>query len=191
MAYETSKCHNLRVARSDFDRYLKGDILDIGCGPDPIKPPAGTTRPWDWEDGDASYLESLSDESFDCVYSSHCLEHLHDVVVALTNWVRVVKVGGHLYFTIPDFDIYEKGVWPSMFNPDHKQTFSMNKTRGQVGRSNHFNILHDLAPLMQDLGCEFVRADFEDHGYDYTRPQDDQTLGMALAQICTVWKKVK
>jgi SAM-dependent methyltransferase len=122
MARETSKAHNMRIARGDFERYIKGAVLDIGSGSDPIRPPTGSVTPWDWPQGDASYLATLQDAAFDCVYSSHCLEHMVDVPESLTNWVRVLKLGGYMYFTIPDFDLYEKGRWPSSFNTDHKHT---------------------------------------------------------------------
>jgi hypothetical protein len=40
----------------------------------------------------------------------------------------VVKPGGYLVVTVPDEDLYEQGLWPSTFNPDHKHTFTIYKT---------------------------------------------------------------
>jgi len=186
---ETSKCHLLRAARGDFENYLNGDILDVGCGPDPLKPPQGVVRPWDLTDGDASYLQTIPDRSFDSLYSSHCLEHLPDLKIALANWVRVVKDGGWIYITIPDYTLYEKERWPSRFNSDHKCSFSISKTRDEVGRDSHFNIKNDLDPIMVELGCRLVRVELEDVNYNYGLPETDQTIGKALAQICCIWFK--
>ena len=65
-------------------RYLVGEGVDIGGKPDPLAlyreffPGIAALRTWDIEDGDAQFLESVADESFDFVFSSHCLEHLRD-----------------------------------------------------------------------------------------------------------------
>jgi len=188
--YETSKCHDFRLSRGDFDKYLFGSILDIGCGDDPLHPIHGIVTPWDLPNGDATFLESIEDETFNCVYSSHCLEHLNDPVTALKNWVRVTRSPGYLYIIIPDFTLYEKDHWPSIISGEHVSTFSINKTRGEVGRSNHTSILHDMVPIMRDLGCNLLKVDLEDLNYDYSLPDNiDQTRGNALAQICTIWKK--
>ncbi|MCK7519146.1 MAG: class I SAM-dependent methyltransferase [Ignavibacteriales bacterium] len=40
-------------------------------------------RGWDFEHGDAQYLSVLENEKFDFVYSSHTLEHMQDIAIAL------------------------------------------------------------------------------------------------------------
>ena len=75
---------------------------------------------WDWENGDAQLMEGVSDGQYDFVHSSHCLEHLVDPHAGLRNWIRVVKPGGHIVVTVPDEDMYERGVFPSTFSKDHK-----------------------------------------------------------------------
>jgi len=84
-------------------------------------------RPWDIADGDAQFLEAIPDEEFDFLHASHCLEHMVDVKVTLENWSRVVRRGGDLVITVPDEDMYERGTWPSKYNPDHKHTFTVYK----------------------------------------------------------------
>src|SRR5437867_5758022 len=83
---ETSKCEEMRRNRGDFDNYLKGEGIDIGAGEDVLKIPNGMVRPWDVPDGDAQLMAGVPDNSYDFVYSSHCLEHMRDVTQALTNW---------------------------------------------------------------------------------------------------------
>ncbi|PLX78354.1 MAG: SAM-dependent methyltransferase [Desulfuromonas sp.] len=99
--------------------------LDIGFGGDLVSPNA---RGWDIEHGDAMSLDGLRDESFDFVYSSHTLEHMPDLAMALKNWWRVVKPGGYLILYVPHRDLYEKKIeLPSRWNLDHKHFFLPNK----------------------------------------------------------------
>ena len=70
-------------------------------------------------------MGGTEDNSFDFVYSSHCLEDMEDVETALKNWVRILKPGGFLYVVVPDFGLYEKYCFPSRFNASHKSTFSI------------------------------------------------------------------
>jgi SAM-dependent methyltransferase len=186
---ETSKCYQLRKARGDFDSYLKGNGIDIGSGPDPLKVEQGSVRPWDLPDGDAQLLPGVPDNQLDFVYSSHCLEHMRDVPESLKNWTRVLKPGGFLYVVVPDYLLYEKMNWPSMFNGDHKQSFSFLITRRHVQRPNHWHINEDLGPLLVQLGLEPLRVTVEDMAFNYNAGPFDQTLQNALAQLCVVAKK--
>ena len=104
---------------------LKGSGIDIGCGPDPVTPECDR---FDMEDGDANEITRFVRKQYDYVYSSHCLEHMHKPFDALAQWWCLVKPGGHLFFLVPDEDLYEQGVFPSRFNGDHKATFTLSKT---------------------------------------------------------------
>ena len=70
-------------------RYFVGRGLDVGGGHDSLANNAHAfglirdIRTWDMPQGDAQYLASLADNSFDFVHSSHTLEHMVDPVVAL------------------------------------------------------------------------------------------------------------
>jgi len=121
MSKETSKAMPRRLA-AGWDKYLVGEGVDIGCGPDKILPEA---RGWDLEDGDAQYMAGVPDESFDWVYSSHCLEHMRDPRVALANWWRILRPNGYLMVVVPEANLYEQGHWPSIYNPDHKSTWTL------------------------------------------------------------------
>jgi ubiquinone/menaquinone biosynthesis C-methylase UbiE len=186
---ESSKWREKRIMNGDYRKYVNGNILDVGCGTDPVDSPFGKTRGWDFLDGDGQYLTTIEDNSFDCVYSSHSLEHMVDIEVTLTNWVRVLKAKGYLYLVIPDYDLYEKGKWPSTYNPDHKHSFSINKTREEVSRENHFNICIDLFEIFKKLHVEIKEVRLEDSGFDYNKFQEDQTLGNAESHILVVGQK--
>jgi SAM-dependent methyltransferase len=132
--WEQSKAARRRYLDGAFQtRFFVGEGIDIGAGNDPLGqyrdmfPAITSIRHWDMDDGDAQELGGLAADSFDFVHSSHCLEHMKVPMVALTNWLRILKPGGHLIVTVPDEDLYELGRWPSHFNPDHKWTFTIHK----------------------------------------------------------------
>ena len=159
-------------------RYLVGEGVDIGGKPDPLAlyreffPGIAALRTWDIEDGDAQFLESVADESFDFVFSSHCLEHLRDPAEGLGNWFRVLRPGGHLVVTIPDEDLYEQGVWPSTHNRDHKVSFTVSKARSWCPASlNLMDLLRALGPAADIRKIEVI-----DEAYRFDWPRFDQTL---------------
>jgi SAM-dependent methyltransferase len=150
-----------RAVRGEaFERtYFSGSVLDIGCGPDPVVPHA---QPFDLEQGDANEISKfLAAESFDCVHSSHCLEHMMDPPRALTQWWSLVRPGGFLVIVVPDEDLYEQGIWPSVFNPDHKATFRLG------GSSSWSPVSYDIRALAATLpNGTIVDCSIQDHGYD-------------------------
>ncbi len=159
-----------RVHDSRFaTRYFVGAGLDVGGGRDSLAPLReffpliGSLFVYDASHGDAQDLANLPDESFDFLYSSHCLEHLRDPRVALRNWLRVVKPGGYLVIQVPDEDLYEQGHWPSRFNSDHKLTFTMGKASSWSPVS--FNVLD----LVREMVAEAmpISVSLIDHGYRY------------------------
>lgn len=187
---ETSKLAEYRKVVGHDQLYLKGEGIDIGCGADPLVTEYGSVVKWDMQDGDAMLMESVRDDVFDFVYSSHCLEHVVDVAETLRNWVRIVKPGGFLYVVVPDWILYEKETWPSMFNSDHKHTFSGEVSRETVGRENHWRIEDDVRDVLESVGAELVEVELQDNNYRYDWPASvDQTMGNATAQVLFVAKK--
>ena len=160
MPGETSKRRADRIATGWFEKYLIGKGIDIGCGDDPVTPDCAR---WDLPEGNAQYMEGIDDESFDWVYSSHCLEHMCDPSVALGNWWRILKPGGHLIVMVPDEDLYEQGHWPSAFNSDHKTTWTIRKRESWSPVSR--NLLDELELLPQ---AKVVSTRLLDKGYDYS-----------------------
>jgi SAM-dependent methyltransferase len=139
---------------------LRGRGIDIGCGPDPVTP---EVRRFDLTDGDANHITRHVTETFDFVYSSHCLEHMDDPRAALQEWWRLVKSGGHLFFIVPDEDLYEQGVFPSRFNPDHKATFTLSTKPSWSPVSMNVRELAESLP-----GGEVVSLVLQDHNYDHS-----------------------
>ena len=158
---------------------LRGRILDIGAGEDPVTPQA---EPFDLAHGDANHITAFPPESFDCVYSSHCLEHMHDPHASLANWWSLVKPGGHLFVVVPDEDLYEQGRFPSRFNSDHKATFTISKKRSWSPRT------HNLLDMCLALpGAQLRSIRLNDIGYDravaHHGPPMRWPLRRVLAQV--------
>jgi len=176
---ECSKSLPRRLADSNFVRkYFVGDGIDVGGKPDPLKlyteffPLLRSVRTWDWEDGDAQFMAGVPDASVDFIHSSHCLEHLNDPAEGLRNWLRVLRPGGHIIVTIPDEDMYEQGTFPSTYNRDHKQTFTLHKDKSWSPCSvNVLGLLCSLGPEAEVLKVERL------HGtHRFTLPRFDQTM---------------
>jgi predicted SAM-dependent methyltransferase len=160
---ETSKSVDRRVNNYKFQKYFTGYGIDIGCGPDnlgqhkDIFPGMIDVRGWDLVDGDAQYMESAGNDTYDFIHSSHCLEHLLDPYIALSNWIRICKPNGYLVITIPDEDLYEQGKWPSTFNTDHKHTFTIGKTNSWSPVStNVFDLLNKFSFQIETQSIELI-----------------------------------
>ena len=179
--HEASKSIFFRLKDSRYaTRYLRGDGIDIGSGEDSLGqyyeffPLMTSLRSWDLEDGDAQYMNSVLENTFDFVHSSHCLEHMMDPKIALNNWIRILKPGGHLICIIPDEDLYEQGIFPSTYNNDHKWTFTINKKSSWS--PNSINLLDLIKNLDHDV--EVKKIELMDSTYRYN-------LGMRIDQTMT------
>ena len=175
---ETSKAVIRRLSDSRFaSRYFVGHGIDIGCGDDSLLkyrqqfPLISDVKSWDLPDCDAQYMQTVQDNTFDFVHSSHCLEHLHDPYEAFRNWIRICKPGGHIVTTIPDEDLYEQGQWPSTYNGDHKTSWTIAKTESWSPVSNSvMAFLFSFADQVEVLKVELVDA-----SYNYNVQRYDQT----------------
>lgn len=123
-----SKNDEASKIRWELVPYMGGAVLDIGCGPYKCFPHfTGVDSGHHWGvqgvdiRSDAGDLKRFSDESHNCVFSSHLLEHIpyEKVPAVMTEWFRVLKKGGHLILYIPDADDYPVVGHPNA-NPDHK-----------------------------------------------------------------------
>jgi SAM-dependent methyltransferase len=167
------RAHDSRFAA----RYFIGHGIDVGGGHDSLAlyvelfPLIQHVLVYDAPQGDAQKLANVDDETFDFLFSSHCLEHVRDPVEALGNWIRAIKPGGHLVISVPDEDLYEQGVWPSTFNSDHKVTFTLCKHKSWSPVS--VNVLALIAHFCDKVKPLSVIT--TDHAYRHRLPRFDQT----------------
>ena len=158
---EASKTRKL--LRPEEMELLCGKGIDIGCGNDPVNPEC---QRFDVDDGDANSITNhISElESYDYVFSAHCLEHMYKPSETIQDWWKLVKPGGVLVVIVPDEDLYEQGYWPSLFNPDHKATFTLGKQKSWSPVS------HNLFELAQALPQgELLSARLQDNHFDRKR----------------------
>jgi len=161
---------------SAFERsILTGSVLDIGAGRDPV---VSHAVGFDQEQGDANTITTHVHQLFDCVYSSHCLEHMQDPSKALANWWQLVKPDGYLFFIVPDEDLYEQGVFPSRFNGDHKFTFTLAKKRSWSPVSVN---VWDLARSLPH--SEIVSLALNDIGYDHRLQKHGQVRSSQIPRF--------
>lgn len=112
--------------------YTRGKGLDIGCGVAKVWPHCiGIDSCVDFEGqrpvavdivGNGTDLALFADDSLDFVFSSHFLEHVTHYRLALAEWWRVIKPGGHLVLYLPHRKFYPNMGEPGA-NPDHKHDF--------------------------------------------------------------------
>lgn len=137
---------------------LGGKVIDIGAGADTVMPNAVQ---FDVAQGNANHITAFEPGSFDCVYSSHCLEHMDNPAATIHNWWSLVKPGGYLFVIVPDEDLYEQGVWPSRFSNEHTHTFTISKKNSWSPKSiNLFDLCRTLVNgsirtmVLNDIGYD-------------------------------------
>ena len=178
---ETRNSEARRRREGYYERYFVGKGIDIGCGNSTITPDA---QPWDISKGnsDATCMKGIDDESQDFVYASHVLEHIDDPHLAMYNWWRILKVNGYLIVAVPDEELYEQCIWPSVLNSDHRHSFTAHKDE----RPEHgLNLMDLITPLD---GHKLVGLRTCDYNYDYSLKNVDQVR--AERQVEAIVQKV-
>lgn len=151
---ENSKCDEASKVRWELVPYMHGRALDLGCGPFKVFPHfigVDNGHHWGMHGADvrvdsAEKLDLFASESCDLVFSSHLLEHIpfETVPATLSEWMRVVKRGGHMALYLPDEDDYPKVGQPGA-NPDHK-----------------WNVNYDrVVEAMEQVYCDWDLIDFQ------------------------------
>lgn len=177
MSNETSKAMRRRFKEHDdggfpWRNIFKGRMLDVGCGPDKL--PFESCIGFDQKDGDANKLsEYFEPHGFDVIHGSHVLEHMHNPLHAVLDWLTLLKPGGYLIQTVPDVGAYERFEYPSKYNPDHKSSWS------QIYRGSafpiHVHIPTFLAMLSRVASTELSR--YVEVNYNWKLGREiDQTL---------------
>lgn len=159
---ETQKGHKPRQDSGFYTRYMSGEGLDVGYAgyvgePEPVLPNAiGVDVDYPGYDGKTL---PFGNETQDFVFAGHVLEHVEWPVSAITEWFRVVRVGGYLVLVVPHQWLYErKKDLPSRFCADHKRFYTPAALLREIEHAlpvNHYRIVH-----FRDV----------DDGFNYARP---------------------
>lgn len=163
---EPAKSHKRRLESGLLEKYLPaGLILDIGAGSFAPVVPWATKVDIDYPGYDGTHLP-FEDGTVDGIFSSHCLEHVNDAEAALKDWFRTLRVGAHLFITVPHMYLYERNAKPpSSWNVDHLRFFTPGRLLTlveKVLRPNSYRVR-----LLSD----------NDDSYDYISPIDEPPRG--------------
>lgn len=85
-------------------------LVNVGCGEKPfdgfVNVDNRKVEGIEFPETDARDLSCLKDGSVDYIYACHVLEHLPrtDTFRTLVEWNRVLKVGGYVRISVPDWD---------------------------------------------------------------------------------------
>jgi len=99
--------------------YCNGIGYDIGC----------MKKEWAFPNAipiDLSFLDeyhalNLPEKDVDYIFSSHCLEHIHEWVDVLEYWYNILKIGGVLFLYLPHFN---QEYWKPWNNRKHFNIFT-------------------------------------------------------------------
>ena len=107
---------------------------------------------------DATDLSGIGTETYECILSSNCLEHIANPLKALEEWKRVLKPGGAMIIVLPNKDS----------NFDHNRPFTafehiIDDAANNIGEDDltHFDeilSLHDIEMDPPAKNLEFFRA---------------------------------
>ena len=134
---EAGKSYHSRRRSGFFEKYMSGEkVIDIGYK-GYNNPELRTAVPHaigvdlDFPGYDGVRLP-FDEGTIDCVFSSHCLEHISSYQEAIRDWYRVLKIGGFMVCAVPSQMLYEKRRKPpSKFNADHKRFYSLKSLLGE------------------------------------------------------------
>lgn len=188
---ETSKLNNYRI-KNNYFKYFQGKGIDIGAGDDllskniftGIESISGYDIGMDNRNDGLRCLD-IADDTFDFVYSSHCLEHMEDPYVAFKNWIRICKTGGHIVFAVPHEIFYEKCRWPSLYNTDHKTSWTY---EFKSNLPNSINILDFVNTFKSKINIININTLL--YKFDFNNFMADQTCDEAICQIECIVQKI-
>lgn len=100
--------NSARFAKPFFDEVCKGDNgIEIGYGKNEWRLNQNALC-YDITDNsqyknDIEYLKQFEKNSFDWIFSSHCLEHIKDYKKSLMTWTKYLKKEGVLFLYLPHY----------------------------------------------------------------------------------------
>jgi SAM-dependent methyltransferase len=174
---EAGKGYFSRLRSGFFSKYCRGElVLDVGFegyanSEHRASLPGAIGVDVGYPGYDGLHLP-WPDCSVDCVFSSHCLEHIQFYEEVIRDWHRVLKVGGYIVCMVPSRDLYEKKRFPpSRYNIDHKRFYIASRLAASFEEAlepNSFRIRH-----LHENDCD----------YDYSIGPDRHAVGCYEIEI--------
>lgn len=170
---ESSRTFIDKLKNGFFDKYMSGSGLDIGCkgyndGVSIL--PTATAVNLEDEGYDGLHLP-YPDVSQDYVHSSHVLEHIEKYKETISEWFRVLKVGGYLVVVVPHQYLYErKKELPSNWNGQHLRFYTPSSLMKEIEESLEPNSyrLRLLEDGDEDFDYELAPPAHSDGQYEIT-----------------------
>jgi hypothetical protein len=119
---------------------------------------------------------------YDFIVIDKILQSVDNFPEYITSAMSSLKPGGAFIFIVPDFTLYEKELWPSFYNKNHKHSFSRDYIQKDVNRNDHWH-LYDIKELVADSTAE-CSCDLDDSNFDPDKPYlTDQTKYGAKCEL--------
>lgn len=136
-----------------------------------------------------NFKEFTNSEFFDFIFFEDVLQKLDSVEDIISLSCEALKKNGVLIIKVPDFNLYEKYLWPSIFMLDHKLSFSNEIKRTDQNRDTHYHS-EDLEKIALKCGFKAIEATLDDNNYDYERPllENQTKIGASCHLVFNFYK---
>ncbi len=180
---EARKTYDEKVRSGFWSRFITGPaVLDIGfrgrVGETTVVPiiegAIGVDLDYPGYNGRTLPFEA---ESQDAVFSSHCLEHIPAHIIAIQEWHRVTKVGGHIIIAVPHAHLYERRHRPPS-----------NHNRSHIRFYTPASLMAEIETALTPNTYRVRMLEENDSKYDYTQPHDKHPRG--CYEILVVLQKI-
>jgi len=158
--------------KNRIQQYLTGSVMDIGRGDQTVVEGAFGVdgRVFPCVSHVTSNLYNLPSqlpdkiETFDCVSSSHTLEHLPDAYRCVFEWSQFVKPGGYFILYLPEGGAYDNYSNPEHFHDTTHKQFEFWFKRAFCGEALTFTGLPYSAPkfILSESGL-----DLQENSYSF------------------------
>jgi hypothetical protein len=129
------------------------------------------------------------DNLYDYIYLDDIIQKLDSLEDIFKKSFKAIRPGGYVFAKVPDFKLYEKYIWPSIYMIDHKISFSNEVSRPETNRPNHWHT-EDLTKLSEELGYQRFCFEVDDENFDYDKPLlENQAKHGASCHLILKFKK--